>query len=83
MAIVGNKIDLLDENENEDIPIREEAEDFANSKGAYFFLTSAYTSIGINTIFRELGKIVLNINSESGIINKKLKKKKKKKGGCC
>ena len=81
MAIVGNKIDLLAENEVDET-IRDEAEDFAKNKGAYFFLTSAYSSIGINKLFRDLGKKVLNIINDSMEI-KLQKKKKKKKGGCC
>ena len=75
-------MDLKDENEEDEF--RKEVEDYANSKGAYFFLTSAHNSDSIHILFRNLGKIVLNIYSESGIIVRlKNNKKKRKKGGCC
>ena len=58
LALIGNKIDLY---ENEQVT-DEEGKKFANQINAIFKTTSALSNIGINWLFENLGKKVLNPN---------------------
>jgi small GTP-binding protein len=89
LAIVGNKIDLF---QNEQIP-EQEARDYAKSVNAGFYLVSCKQRIGINELFEdvtkrylELYKLTMNNNNNKEkenkkvVLNIKITKNKKK---CC
>jgi len=89
LAIVGNKIDLF---QNEQIP-EQEARDYAKSVNAGFYLVSCKQRIGINELFEDVTKRYLesykltmnnNNNKEKEnkkvVLNIKITKNKKK---CC
>ena len=92
LAIVGNKSDLI--NEDESIVSEEEARNFAKGKNAYFKLISAKDDQdGINSLLDILLEDLLRLNyvtvTESYVIKRskhkdteKGKKKKKKKKKC-
>ena len=92
LAIVGNKSDLI--NEDESIISEEEARNFAKGKNAYFKLISAKEDQdGINSLLDILLEELLRLNyvtvTESYVIKRskhkdteKVKKKKKKKKKC-
>ena len=92
LAIVGNKSDLI--NEDESIVSEEEARNFAKGKNAYFKLISAKEDQdGINSLLDILLEELLRLNyvtvTESYVIKRskhkdteKGKKKKKKKKKC-
>ena len=80
MAIVGNKCDRYLEEKVK----KKEAKEFANEIGAYFKLTSALENIGIEDLFLELGRRLLDENylkneKEGQKNNCKLNKEKVKK----
>ena len=57
MVVVGNKSDLYKENEL--IEIQKEGETFANSINATFSVCSSKNGTGIDTLFYNLGKEIL------------------------
>ena len=81
MVVVGNKSDLYTENEL--IEIQKEGETFANSINAIFSVCSAKNGTGIDTLFYNLGKEIL----EKKIIPQKqgmqLQSKTKDNKKCC
>ena len=86
MGIAGNKFDLFSIEE----VTEEEGKKFAKEIGAFFFLTSAKESIGIEELFKEVGKKFLDLKNNKNeddddyVIKNKLDKEifeKKKK--CC
>ena len=71
MGIAGNKFDLFSIEEITE----EEGRKFAKEIGAFFYLTSAKESVGIEDLFREVGKKFIenkNNNSYNNDDNKKL-----------
>ncbi len=58
LALIGNKIDLY---ENEQVT-DEEGQKFAKEINAIFKTTSALSNIGVNWIFENIGKKILNPN---------------------
>ncbi|KAG0672171.1 Vacuolar protein sorting-associated protein 21 [Maudiozyma exigua] len=56
IALVGNKIDILEDNENERKVAREEAEKLAEEEGLLFFETSAKTGTNISEVFLGIGE---------------------------
>ncbi|GMM56704.1 Rab family GTPase [Maudiozyma humilis] len=56
IALVGNKVDIVDENEEERKVAREEAEKLAEEEGLLFFETSAKTGANINEVFMGIGE---------------------------
>ena len=85
---MGNKFDLFSIEE----VTEDEGNKFANDIGAFFYLTSAKESIGINDLFKEIGEKYLNFKEnkkfedenigESTKISKENTVVKKKKR-CC
>ena len=65
LALVGNKIDLY---ENEQVT-DEEGQKFAKEINAIFKTTSALSNIGVNWIFENLGKKILNPNYNTTVDN--------------
>ena len=57
---MGNKSDLFDDEEVTEV----EGKEFADKIGAVFSITSALRGIGIEDLFRNLGKKLLNPNYE-------------------
>ena len=95
--LIGNKIDLLDYNENNrDVSI-EEAQKFAKENGLKFYETSAHNSVRINDCFEDLLQEIYNerrkikgnanepIDKSAKIIylNKPNEENEKKFAGCC
>ena len=84
MGIAGNKFDLY----NIEEVTEEEGRNFANEVNAFFYLTSAKDSIGINELFLEVAKKFNEyknnnqFNTQDSDIkklsNKSVEKKKKK-----
>ena len=80
-AVVGNKMDLV---ENEEVS-KEEAKEYAESIGALWFLTSAKQGKGIEEIFKIITEKYVQINPKESFNKKssfilepeKIKKKKK------
>ena len=56
IALVGNKIDLLKENEEVD----ESAKQYADKEGLLYYEVSAKSGTNINSMFKELSKNILN-----------------------
>lgn len=56
IALVGNKVDVVEENEEERKVAREEAEKLAEEEGLLFFETSAKTGANINEVFLGIGE---------------------------
>ena len=56
IALVGNKIDILEDNENERKVAKEEAEKLAEEEGLLFFETSAKTGANISEVFLGIGE---------------------------
>ncbi len=90
VAIVGNKIDLITEKEEE--VEEEDARNYAESKGAFFCLTSALDKNGIDRLFKEIGLKLLKNNKNNNKkedknkitkIKKDNSKDNKKQGKCC
>ena len=88
LAIVGNKIDLF---QNEQIP-EQEARDYAKSVGAFYKLCSALNNEGINELVDDLiNHFLSTLDNQSNIQNnpndnsdfKLDKKKQEKKKKCC
>ena len=86
MGIAGNKFDLFSIEE----VTEEEGKKFAKEIGAFFFLTSAKESIGIEELFKEVGKKFLDLknnknedNDDYDIKNKLDKEIFEKKKKCC
>ena len=95
--LIGNKIDLLDYNENNrDVSI-EEAQKFAKENGLKFYETSTHNSVRINDCFEDLlqeiynerRKIKGNVNEPIDksakilYLNKPNEENEKKFAGCC
>ena len=58
--LIGNKIDLLDLNENNREVSIEEAQQFAKENGLKFYEASALTSVRINDCFEDLLQEIYN-----------------------
>lgn len=56
IALVGNKIDVLENNESERKVAREEGEKLAEEEGLLFFETSAKTGTNVNEVFLGIGE---------------------------
>lgn len=56
IALVGNKIDILEDNESERKVAKEEAEKLAEEEGLLFFETSAKTGTNISEVFLGIGE---------------------------
>lgn len=56
IALVGNKVDILENNESERKVAREEAEKLAEEEGLLFFETSAKTGANVNEVFLGIGE---------------------------
>lgn len=56
IALVGNKIDILEDNENERKVAKEEAEKLAEEEGLLYFETSAKTGANISEVFLGIGE---------------------------
>ena len=95
--LVGNKIDLLDYNENNrDVSI-EEAQKYAKENGLKFYETSAYNSMRINDCFEDLlqeiynerrkiranGNEPIDKNAKILYLNKSTEESENKFAGCC
>lgn len=52
--MIGNKIDLIDKNENKREVAYEEADNYAIGNNLNFYETSAFTNFHINEVFQEL-----------------------------
>lgn len=85
VAVVGNKIDLLEEAVS-----LQEGQEFAISQNAIFKLTSAKEDKGIRDLFDAIAIRLQNLNNVKDtnpagekLGNKKGGKKKKKDGECC
>ena len=92
LAIVGNKVDLFDENEKGDQVHEEEGQKYAEEKKAIFRLTSAKVDKkGIDSLFDLLLDKYIEKNEtkienrqiNSIVINSKNTGKKQKKNKCC
>ena len=95
--LIGNKIDLLDLNENNREVSIEEAQQFAKENGLKFYEASALTSVRINDCFEDLlqeiynerRKIKWNLNepvdknSKILYLNKPNEEKEKSFDNCC
>ena len=81
MGIAGNKFDLFSIEEITE----EEGRKFAKEIGAFFYLTSAKESVGIEDLFREVGKKFIenknnnSYNNDDNLVNSKLSQDKLKK----
>ena len=63
IALIGNKIDLLDDDPDERKVAKEEAEKLAEEENLLFFETSAKTAININEVFLKIGESIPLKNS--------------------
>ena len=95
--LIGNKIDLLDLNENNREVSIEEAQQFAKENGLKFYEASALTSVRINDCFEDLlqeiynerrkikGKLDEPIDKNTKILylNKNTEDDEKKFENCC
>ena len=95
--LIGNKIDLLENNENSREVSIEEAQKFAKENGMRFYETSALSSVKINECFEELLQEIYNerrkikgnsdnmINSSEKVLylNKTTEDNEKKFDNCC
>ena len=86
MGIAGNKFDLFSIEE----VTEEEGRKFAKEIGAFFYLTSAKESIGIEDLFREVGKKFIDNKNNNSYNNDNLESTKlsndalkKNKKNCC
>ena len=86
MGIAGNKFDLFSIEE----VTEEEGKQLADEIGAFFYLTSAKESVGINELFIEVAKRFINYqnnkqsNREDDNLRTKLSNKSLvKKNKCC
>lgn len=85
VAVVGNKIDLLEEAVS-----LQEGQEFAISQNAIFKLTSAKEDKGIRDLFDAIAIRLQNLSNMretnpagEKLGNKKTGKKKNSEGGCC
>ena len=68
--LIGNKIDLLEQNENNREVSIEDAKNFAKKNGLRFYETSALTSVKINDCFEDLLQEIYNERRKiKGILN--------------
>ena len=95
--LIGNKVDLLDNNENLREVTQEEALKYAKENGLRFYETSALTSVRINDCFEDLlqeiynerrkikGKLDEPIDKNAKILylNKNTEEDEKKFENCC
>ncbi len=76
IALVGNKVDLIEEGSKDDsvsrqVPL-EEASAYASEAGLLFFETSAKNSMNVDSVFIEIGIVYLNeIIHDNNILNSK------------
>ena len=63
IALIGNKIDLLDDDPDERKVSKEEAEKLAEEENLLFFETSAKTAVNINEVFLKIGENIPLKNS--------------------
>ena len=81
IAICANKSDLITQQEVSD----QEGKEYAESVQALFQITSAQMGVGVNELFLNIAKKLLNVNiqqtDQNAILleNKKPEEKKKKK----
>lgn len=92
IALVGNKLDLVDKDPRLREISREEAEIFARENKMLFFETSAYNSSNINEAFEELLQTIYTERRKIPFIREKerdtvslktVDKNKSQGGGCC
>ena len=78
IALIGNKLDLIQKNERKREVTKEEAQEYANDNNMLFYETSAYNGDNINDIFEELLQTIyierrkikkLEINENQNTIN--------------
>ena len=80
IAICANKSDLFSKQQVSD----DEGKEYSESVGALFQITSAQLGVGINELFLNIGKKLLNVNIQQTnqntipFDNKKHEEKKKK-----
>ena len=80
IAICANKSDLFSQQQVSD----KEGKEYSESVGALFQITSAQLGVGINELFLNIGKKLLNVNIQQTnqntipLDNKKHEEKKKK-----
>lgn len=64
IALIGNKIDLLEDDPDSRKVAQEEGEKLAEEENLLFFETSAKTAININEVFLKIGKTIPLKNSK-------------------
>ncbi len=84
IAICANKSDLFSKQQVSD----NEGKEYSESVGALFQITSAQLGVGINELFLNIGKKLLNVNiqqTNQNIISldNKIHEEKRKKKICC
>ncbi|CAL9735490.1 vacuolar protein sorting-associated protein 21 [Monosporozyma servazzii] len=66
IALIGNKVDILDDDPNERKVAKEEAEKLAEEEDLLFFETSAKTALNINEVFLKIGENIPLKNAADG-----------------
>ncbi|CAL9730519.1 vacuolar protein sorting-associated protein 21 [Monosporozyma unispora] len=66
IALIGNKVDILDDDPNERKVAKEEAEKLAQEENLLFFETSAKTALNINEVFLKIGENIPLKNANDG-----------------
>ncbi|QLQ78503.1 hypothetical protein HG537_0A07500 [Torulaspora globosa] len=56
ICLVGNKVDLCDDDENKRVVESREAQDYAQEQGLLFYEVSAKTGFGVRKIFESIGE---------------------------
>ena len=84
IAICANKSDLFKKQEVSD----QEGKEYAESVEALFQITSAQMGVGINELFLNIGKKLLNVNIQQTnkntiLLDNKKHEEKRKKKFCC
>ncbi|XBW37511.1 hypothetical protein QEN19_003094 [Hanseniaspora menglaensis] len=69
ISLIGNKLDLINEDETKRAISRREGEEFAIENGLYFHEVSAKENIGIKDIFQEIGESLYNQHKEKKLKN--------------
>ena len=84
-AVASNKVDLFDKEQISE----EEGANFAEEKKAIFYMVSAYSGAGIDSLFEKIGMKCLNLKENENLQNRiKLNKtyttnKEEYKQKCC